>query len=90
MSRITLATIAVTAAVGLSVAAPALAHNSRAPEVTERTLRIEELGPKYLLHRRPTQLSPERASNIEQLGPKNCLVGRASIRCWVDRTSVHV
>lgn len=90
MSRITLATIAVTAAVGLSLAAPALAHNGRAPEVTERTLKIEELGPKYLLHARTTQLSPERASRIEQFGPKNCLVGRASIRCWVDGTSVSV
>jgi hypothetical protein len=90
MSRITLAMIAVTAAVGLSVAAPALAHSGDTPQVTERTLKIEELGPKYLLHRSATQLSPERASKIEQLGPKNCLVGRASIRCWVERNIVRV
>jgi hypothetical protein len=90
MSRITLATIAVTAAVGLSVAAPALAHSGGTPQVTERALKIEELGPKYLLHARPTQLSHERASRIEQFGPKNCLVGRASTRCWVDRTRLSV
>lgn len=90
MTRITLATIAVTAAAGLSVAAPALAHSGGTPDVTERTLKIEELGPKFLLHSRPTHLSPARASRIEQLGPKNCLVGRASIRCWVDRPSVPV
>lgn len=90
MPRITLATIAVTAAVGLSVAAPALAHSRGTPEVTERALVIEELGPKYLLHARPTQLSQERASRIEQFGPKNCLVGRTSTRCWVDRTRLSV
>lgn len=90
MTRITFAMIAVTAAVGLSVAAPALAHSGSTPELTERALKIEELGPKYLLHASPTQLSHERASRIEQFGPKNCLVGRAGMRCWVDRRRLSV
>jgi hypothetical protein len=90
MTRITLATIAVTAAAILFVAAPALAHSGGAPEVTQRTLKIEELGPKFLLHATPNQLSTEQARRIEQLGPKDCWVGRSSVRCWVARTSVHV
>jgi hypothetical protein len=90
MTRITLATIAVTAAAGLSVAPPAFAHSGGTPEVTQRTLKIEELGPKFLLHARPRQLSPERASRIEQLGPKDCWVGRTNVRCWVGRKSLRV
>ena len=90
MIRITLATIVVTAAVGLSVAVPASAHSGRAPEVTQKTLEVEELGPKYLLQARTTQLRPEQASRIEQLGPKACWVGRTNVQCWVRRTSVRI
>jgi hypothetical protein len=80
MNRSRIATFAVTAAASLLASAPAMAHSIGTPQVTQKTLEIEQLGPKYLLISRPTQVSPEQASRIEQYGPKYC---------WVGRTSVH-
>jgi hypothetical protein len=75
MTRSRIATIAAAAAATASLiaAAPALSHSSGTPEVTQRTIEIEQLGPKYLLKARPTQLSAEQASRIEQSGPKYLL-----------------
>ena len=50
MTHSRLATLTFTVAM-LIAAAPALAGNRSAGQVTPRTLRIEELGPKFLLHR---------------------------------------
>lgn len=74
MSRNRLATIAVTVAASLVAAAPALAHSSGAPEVTQKTLEIEELGPKYLLGAQPAYVTPVQASQIEQSCPKYSFV----------------
>jgi hypothetical protein len=84
MTHNRLATVAFTAAM-LIGAAPALAGNAGAGQVTPRTLLVEELGPKYLLTkgahwppvhyfqtiaRRPIDQTP-----FERLGPKY-LLGR--------------
>ncbi|HEY2740704.1 MAG TPA: hypothetical protein VGI69_00820 [Gaiellaceae bacterium] len=85
MTHSRLAPLAFTAAM-LIATAPALAGNRGAGQVTPRTLRIEELGPKYLLtkgaHWPPVRDSKRIAAPLtdqthrfEQLGPKY-LLGR--------------
>ena len=84
MTNSRLAAVGFTAAM-LIAAAPALAGSTGAG-VTARTLRIEELGPKYLLQkgtywppvhefRRIATTPTDKKSEIEQLGPKY-LLGR--------------
>jgi len=79
------ATIAFTVAM-LIAAAPALAGNRGAGQVTPRTLLIDELGPKYLLqkgaHWPPVRdirgiATPrtDQTQRVEKLGPKY-LLGR--------------
>ena len=83
MTHSRLATLTFTVAM-LIAAAPALAGNRSAGQVNPRTLVIEELGPKYLLHRGAhwPRLHDIRAidqpltgqtSRLEQLGPKYLL-----------------
>jgi hypothetical protein len=85
MTHSKLATVAFTAAM-LIAAAPALAGNTGSGQVTPRMLLIEELGPKYLLHRgahwppvphirRIATPRTDQLQRIERLGPKYLLGG---------------
>lgn len=80
MTHNRLATVVLAAAM-LIAAAPALAGDRAAGQVTPRTLLIEELGPKYLLTKgahwppvhefqRVARPLTDDSLQLEQLGPK--------------------
>ena len=83
MTHSRLVPLAFTAAM-LIAAAPALASNRSAGQVTPTTLMLDELGPKFLLHkgahwpplrdiRRNAIMRTDQRQRLEQLGPKYLL-----------------
>lgn len=83
MPRSRLAWIAITAVLSIG-ATPALAGNRGATPVDGKTLRLEQLGPKFLLSPRSTRIRPTASAKriypitartllVEEFGPKYLL-----------------